>query len=66
VCPVVLFQQNKAGGKVNKGEEQRAGELIISGSNASEIFEYQEKAFHQMTLFVKPPVAPPRNQGIAL
>jgi len=43
----VLFQQDKAGSKVTKGQK-RAGKLIISGGNASEALGVEEKTFHKV------------------
>ncbi|WP_414692954.1 hypothetical protein, partial [Oscillibacter sp. UBA6647] len=45
VVPAMLFQQNKAESKVNEDQE-RAGELIISGCNASKVFEFEKKALY--------------------
>ena len=46
-----LFQQNEASGKVNKGQKG-TGQLIISGSDTPEIFEFEEEALHKMALLV--------------
>jgi len=56
---VVLFQQNHDAGQVDKGLET-ADQLVISRRNPAEVFQFIEKTFDQMPLFVLPPITFPR------
>ena len=50
---------------MDKGEES-CGELIIAGSNTTELLEFEEEGFHKMSFLVETPVDVPRVGVIRL